>query len=213
MVDPEEYIGDKPTTYSHVYLEYEPSPVLNESLRQFIKPNMRTLTRFAQVALRSQAYLAAPIVPGGYALEHPPAVKKHLYMYQNRLDAIKDHQLRLASFVDMRTLRDESLMLHFELLPDELERRALGQLALKNGQQDRATIGAVARIPAGAYYDPHGEAAAELRGLLAVSHPAYHNKQHTTPAPLENGMWVKRPVLRDKAALKVAPEHPDIIKE
>lgn len=213
MVDPNEYIGDPPTAYSHVYLEYEPSLELHSSLHQFIKPELRTQAKFARLALRSEAYLKAPIQHGGHPLQHPPALAQHLQDYQKQLDTIKDRQLRLASFVDLRVLKDKSLMFHFELLPDELERRSLGQLALKNSQQDRVTIGAVAHIPPGAVYDPYGEASAELRGLLAMSHPALRDKHHTTPAPLANGLWVSRPVLRDRPVLRSVPKHPDILPD
>lgn len=210
MVDPNEYIGDHPVTYSHVYLEYEPSTELNKSLLEFIKPELRTQAKFARVALRSEAHLEAPIEHGGRALQHPPALEKRLQNHQKQLDTIKDRQLRLASFVDMHVLKDESLMFHFELLPDELERRCLGQLALKNTQQSRFIIGAAAHIPADAVHDPYGEASADLRRLLAMSHPAYRHRQHTTPAPLINGLWVSHPVLRDRPVLKLAPRHPDI---
>lgn len=213
MVDPNEYIGDPPITYSHVYLEYESSLELNKSLHQFIKPELRTLAKFAHLALRSEAYLEAPIERGGHALQHPPALAQHLQDYQKQLDTIKDHQLRLAAFVDMHVLKDESLMFHFELLPDDLERRCLGRLALKNSQQSRFTIGAAAHIPADAVYDPYGEASAKLRGLLAMSHPAFRDRQHTTPAPLTKGLWVTRPELRDRPVLKAVPSHPDILHE
>ncbi|MET0979993.1 MAG: hypothetical protein ABWX90_01920, partial [Candidatus Saccharimonadales bacterium] len=186
MVDPNEYIGDPPTAYSHVHLEYEPSLALHDSLHRFIKPELRAKAKFARLALRSEAYLVAPIERGGHALQHPPAVAQHLQDYQKRLDTIKDRQLRLASFVELSVLKDESLMFHFELLPDERERRALGRLALKNSHQSSITIGAAVHIPSGAVYDPYGEASAELRGLLGMSHPAFRDRHHTTPAPLIN---------------------------
>jgi hypothetical protein len=213
MVDPNEYIGDSPTAYSHVYLEYEPSTELNKSLHQFIKPELRTQAKFAHLALRSEAYLEAPLEHGGHAQQHPPALAQHLQEYQKQLDSIKDHQLRLAAYVDMRVLKDESLTFHFELLPGELERRRLGQLALKNSRQSRFTIGIVAHIPSDAVYDPYGEASAGLRGLLAMSHPAYRDRHHTAPAPLTNGMWVSRPVLRDRPVLRSLPSHPAILRD
>lgn len=214
MVDPNEYLGEKPTAYSHVYLEYEPSPALNESLRGFIKPHLRLEKRFAQIALRSESFFEAPIVNGGQALQHSSEVTKYLYAYQGRLDEIKDRQLRLAAFVDMRILDKKGLTFHFEMLPDELERRRLGRLALKysdpENEQAEDRFGLVAHIPYDAIHDPYGEATRKLRGLLATSHPAVQGKQHDIPAPLANGLWVKKPVLRDRNVPNIVGKHPDI---
>jgi hypothetical protein len=212
MVEPDDFIAKRSTTYSHVYLEYEPSPNLNESLRQFIRPELRSLRQFAQIALRSESFLQAPIVTGGRALEHPPDLMKHLHTYQGKLDFIKTHQLRLASYVEMQTRSDESLSIHFEVLPNEFERRHLGRLALKDGVQDPSTIGVVAHIPAGAAEDPYGQASARLRSIFAVSHPSMQGRQHTTPAPLSLGLWVERPMLRDKYPSSNNLTHKDIIQ-
>lgn len=211
MVDPEEYISNRPTTYSHVYLEYEPSPALNESLRQFIHPDMRIQRRFAQIALWSESYLKAPTDPRERAIKHPAALAQNLSNYERGLKAIESHQLRLASFLDMRMLKDKSLNIHFEVLPNEVERRMLGQIALKDWEHDKTTIGVVAHIPTDALDDPYGAASAQLRGLFATSHPSMHNRRHSTPAPLANGLWVQRPTLRDIVPPPVVIGHKDII--
>lgn len=213
MVDPEEYISNRPTAYSHVYLEYEPSTALNKSLRQFVHPELLVQSRFAQIALYSESYLKAPIETGEGELRHPPALAKHLSAYERSLKSISSHQLRLASYVDMQMHKDKSLNIHFEVLPNELERRLLGQLALKDWAHDKSTIGVVAHIPADALNDPYGEASAKLRNLLAMSHPSVQSRQRTTPAPLSSQLWVQRPTLRDKYPTPVAMTRKDIISD
>ena len=205
MIDPEEYIQPRPTAHSHVYIEYVPSPALNTVLREFVRPSMLQQRRFGEFLLRSGSYLLAPIVPGGHALEHPPELANHLLKYQNRLDDIKTHQLRLASFVDMHPLPDESLIFHFEMLPNDLERKRLGRLALKNAMDDSQVIGVAAHIPARAVHPLHQETAAKMRNLFGMMQQLPEDRQHTTPAPLARGLWVKQPMIRDRYPLHVLP--------
>ena len=201
MVDPDEYIGAKPTAFSRVHLEYEPSPALRDSIGEFIKPELRTEKRLAQIALRSESFAEIPLINGGQTLEHSPELKKYLYTYQSRLDEIKDRQLRLAAYVGIQILQHDALLFHFELLPDEYERRHLGKLALSDTNNE--TIGAAVYLPYGIIDHPHIRATRHLRDSLAMAHPAIRDRRHTTPAPLGNGLWVKRPVLRDRPILKV----------
>jgi hypothetical protein len=203
MVDPNEYLGAKPTAYSRVHLEYEPSPALRGSISEFIKPELRTKKRIAQIALRSESFAEIPVIDGGQTLEHSPDLTNYLYNYQSRLDEIQDRQLRLAAFVDMQILKHDGLLLHFELLPDDYERRRLGRLALNNNNNGNETIGAAVYIPHDLINHPHAEAVRRLRGALAMAHPAIRDRQHSTPAPLENGLWVRKPTLRDRPVLRV----------
>lgn len=210
MVDPDEYIGAKPTAFSRVHLEYEPSPALRDSLGEFIKPELRTEKRLAQIALRSESFAEIPVIDGGLTLEHSPELTHYLYNYQSRLDEIKDRQLRLAAYVGMQTLKHAGLLLHFELLPDDYERQHLGRLALNSIDNGNNTIGAAMYIPHDVIVHPHTEATRHLRDVLAMAHPAIRDRQHTTPAPLGNGLWVKRPVIRDRPILKVVTATSDI---
>ena len=207
MVDPNEYIGAKPTAYSRVHLEYEPSPALRDSIGEFIKPELRTQKRLAQIALRSESFAEIPVINGGQTLEHSPELAKYLYTYQSRLDEIKDRQLRLAAYVGIQILRHDALLFHFELLPDEYERRHLGRLALNSNDSD--TISAAVYLPHDTIDHPHIRATRHLRDALAMAHPAMRDRQHSTPAPLEHGLWVRKPVIRDRPILKSAGPNPD----
>jgi len=197
-VDSAEFLHPRPTAYSRIQLEYAPSADLNTALQDFITPSHRHDRQFGVIALHSEAYANVPLVPGGHPLEHPPEWSTHLLEREIALRAIASHQLRLASFVNVRSLPDErGLAIYLELLPDEHERRHLGQLAVRGRGERPGGYGVVAHIPGGVLSDNYGVAASQLRNLLDV--PSVDSEAtRITYAPRTSQLWVERAMLRDR---------------
>ena len=211
MVESKDYLEPRPDASSHVYLEYEPSERLNEALLEFVRPELRD--EVGRVALLSVGYFVAPIVSSEGRLKHPPKVANHLGEYEKKLHAIQGHQIRLASFVDIRNHKNNNLTVHLDLLPTPLERESLGALAIRHSKDGTNSVGVAAHISHDIVDENYGSASAQLRGLLAMSHPAMHQRQRSTPAPLSSALWVLAPTLRDKEVSNVIPLHPDIRRD
>ena len=212
MVDPNEYLGAKPTAYSRMYLEYEPSPNLRKALREFVTPDAD------DPVLLAEAYFEIPILEGGRKLEHSPKYNSYIKAYKDNLNEISERQIRLAAYIGRRVLHDkamneESLALYFELLPDKYERSHLGKLAIKHavGEADANPLyGAMTHIPIQDLDDSFNTATINLQRSLGLFHPAVRQRPHTTLAPLEAGLWMSRPMLREIDVVKPKLIHPDV---
>lgn len=211
MVESKAFLEPQPTASSHAYLEYEPSKNLNEALLEFVRPELRE--EVGRVALLSVGYFVAPLASGEGARKHPPRVANYLANYEKRLRTIQGHQIRLAAFMDIRNHKNHNLTIHLDLLPNQLERDNLGALAIRHSKNEAASIGVAAHIPHDVVNDRYGEAAAQLRGLLGMSHPAMYQRQRSSFAPLSSELWVLAPTLRDKEVSNVIPLHPDIRRD
>jgi hypothetical protein len=211
MVEPKGYLERQSTASSHAYLEYEPSEKLNQALLEFVKPELRD--EIGRIALLSVGYFVAPLDSSEGKMKHPPKVANYLSGYEKKLQAIQGHQIRLASFMEIRNHKNHNLTVHLDLLPSESERDSLGQLAIRHSANGINSIGVAAHISHDNVNEKYGEAAAQLRGLLAMSHPAVYQRQRISFAPLSSGLWVLAPVLRDKEASNIVPLHPDIKRD
>lgn len=195
------YLEKKPTQYSRVQLAYRPSEALDDVLHEFIKPEYRH--ELGTITLRSESYVTAPLLVGRRSLEHPPEWAQHLLKYKNALAQIATHQIRLASFVEYKTLEQGGLAVYFELLPDEFEQRKLGQLALGCVAKP---YGAVARISKDLLADDYGIAASKLRTLAGVTYGESNEGIHRTKyAPREQLLWVDGVQLQDRSQDSTLP--------
>lgn len=180
--------------HSEVYLEYEPSFALNNALREFVRPSMRTKRPYGKIALRSELCFQPPLVKGGKILEHPPRVTRYLADYTNQLETIlPTTQIEVASTVSITQTNNRYVSIGLELLPNDVTTSRLGKLAV-----GATPIKAFAHIPLDAVTYEYEQATHNLEALLGMHHPSRRFNPHGIPAPRSHGLWVQNAVLRDR---------------